>query len=97
MTTITMVTDMTEAPLFTPDNAYQLGIQNLVDRNGGDSFFKHIFYLLSQNDMIYHKILSFINVKKKSVLQDVTFIGRKAGKMREVKAQALLSLVVWSE
>jgi hypothetical protein len=34
---------------------------------------------------------------EKCVLQGVTFIGRKAGKMRKVTAQGLLSLVAWSE
>jgi hypothetical protein len=33
----------------------------------------------------------------KSVWQGVTFMRRRAGKMRKVTAQALLSLVVWSE
>jgi len=34
---------------------------------------------------------------EKCVLRGVTFIGRKAGKMRKVTTQALLSLVVRSE
>jgi hypothetical protein len=37
------------------------------------------------------------NQREKSVWQGVTFIKRRAGKMRKVTAQALLSLVVWSE
>jgi hypothetical protein len=42
--------------------------------------------------MILHKILSLINVKeKKCVWRGVTFMGRRAGKMRKVTAQALLS------
>jgi hypothetical protein len=42
--------------------------------------------------------LSLKNVQeKKCVLLVVTILGRKAGKMRKVTAQALLNLVVWSE
>jgi hypothetical protein len=40
-----------------------------------------------------HKILSLINVGEKGV----SFVGRRAGKLRKVTAQAFLSLVVWSE
>jgi hypothetical protein len=35
--------------------------------------------------------------REKCVWQGVTFMGRRAGKMGKVTAQALLSLVVWSE
>jgi hypothetical protein len=35
--------------------------------------------------------------REKRVLQGVTFMGREAGKMRKVTAQALLSMVAWSE
>jgi hypothetical protein len=35
--------------------------------------------------------------REKCVWLGVTLMGRNAGKMRKVTAQALLSLVVWSE
>jgi hypothetical protein len=35
--------------------------------------------------------------REKCVWQGVTFMGRMAGKLRKVTAQALLSLEVWSE
>jgi hypothetical protein len=35
--------------------------------------------------------------REKCVWRGVTFKGRRAGKMRKVTAQALLSLLVWSE
>jgi hypothetical protein len=35
--------------------------------------------------------------REKCVWLGVTFMGRRAGKMRKVTAQALLSLVFWSE
>ena len=35
--------------------------------------------------------------REKCVWRGVTFTGRRAGKMRKVTAQALLSLLVWSE
>jgi hypothetical protein len=33
--------------------------------------------------------------REKCVWQGVTFMGRRAGKLRKVTAQALLSLLVW--
>ncbi len=35
--------------------------------------------------------------REKCVWRGATFMGRRAGKMRKVTAQALLSLLVWSE
>jgi hypothetical protein len=35
--------------------------------------------------------------REKCAWQGVNFMGRRAGKTRKVTAQALLSLVVWSE
>jgi hypothetical protein len=43
-------------------------------------------------DPFFHKFQ-----REEYVWQGVTFMGRRAGKMRKVTAQALLSLLVWSE
>jgi hypothetical protein len=39
----------------------------------------------------------FNKCQEKNVSGNVTFMGRRSGKMRKVTAQALLSLVLWSE
>jgi hypothetical protein len=43
-------------------------------------------------DPLFHKCQ-----REKCVLQGVAFMGRRAGKLRKVTAQALLGLVVLSE
>jgi hypothetical protein len=36
-------------------------------------------------------------LREECVLCSITFLGKKAGKMRKLTTQALLSLVVWPE
>ena len=75
---------------------------NLVNDNGGLAgkllLRLELLPFVKEWHIIWLKILYLIKyAAEKCVLRGATFIGRKAGKMRKVTAQALLSWVVWPE
>jgi hypothetical protein len=66
-------------------------MEKIATTNIFSTFCHRMPYNFAQ-DPFFHKFH-----REKYVWQGVTFMGRRAGKMRKVTAQALLSLLVWSE
>ena len=66
-------------------------MEETASMTGDSTFCQRMTHNLAQDSYL----IKFAS--EKCVLLGATFIGRKAGKMRKVTAQALLSWVVWSE
>jgi hypothetical protein len=66
-----------------------------MEKTGSTNMFSTFCHRMAYNyaqDPFFNKCK-----REKCVWQGVTFMGRRAGKMRKVTAQALLSFLVWSK